>query len=140
MTDIHTDLPSGEELETAILLVEDDDMVREALLVSLQFMGYTVYDVASGVEALGLAGRMGEKIDLVISDLVMPGMNALELYEALKLVPYNGKMLILTGYPMPQTGMSLAVQPGVRWARKPIQIDELEGLVGQMLGSSSSLV
>jgi YesN/AraC family two-component response regulator len=75
---------------------------------------------------------MSEPIDLVISDLVMPGMNAMELYESLKVRAYTGKMLIITGYPMPYAGQSLVSVPGVAWAHKPISVEELRLLLAQM--------
>ena len=80
-----------------------------------------------------MAAQTAERILLVISDLVLPGMNALQLYEALGLQPGRDKMLIITAYPMPYAGLTMVEKPGVQWARKPIRFDELERLVPQML-------
>ena len=129
------DSGSGAATGGIILLVEDNDVLRQVLAESLQMMSYTVYDAPNGELALALVDRIKEQIALVISDLVMPGMNALELYEALGLTQDDGKMLIITGYPMPNTGMSLVEKPGVRWASKPIGYDELQNLIGQMLAN-----
>lgn len=125
---------AGGASRRAILLVEDNDALREALQYTLERMGHLVHDAPSGPEALEVADKVNiNKLDLVISDLVMPGMNALELYEAMQVASYGGKMLVITGYPMPHTGMTLAERPGVQWAEKPIGVDALRDLVSQML-------
>lgn len=118
---------------STILLVEDNDALREVLKDTLRLLGYNVVAASSGENALEVARQTKERIALVISDLVMPGMNALQLYEALHFQPGRDKMLIITGYPMPHTGVSLVEKPGVRWASKPIGIDELQHVVSHML-------
>ena len=130
----HFETLSRDTAGARILLVEDDVMLREALVDTLQHFGYLVYDAGSGAEALAAARRISTaNIDLVISDLVMPGMNALELYEALQVAAYRGKMLVITGYPMPYAGESLVERPDVQWVSKPIGGDELAQLIRRML-------
>jgi len=133
MPEIQSRHGSGGKTGATILLVEDNADVREALSDALQFIGHKVYDAANGVEALAMVDRIKEAIGLVISDLVMPGMNALELYDALQLRSYSGGMLVITGYPMPHAGMTLVERPGVAWAHKPITYEELRLLLAQML-------
>jgi DNA-binding NtrC family response regulator len=119
-----------------ILLVERDQGLREALAESLRVVGYRPLVTDSPSEALRLARDRGaQPAALVINDLVMPGMNALEFYEALHMAEEGGKMLIITAYPMPQTGAALLQRPGVRWARKPIGLKTLQDLVGEMIGA-----
>lgn len=116
-----------------IVLIEENESLRGALSETLRQMGYCVHEAAGGGEALALAGRIAGSIDLVISDLVMPDMNAMELYSGLQEHAYSGKMLIITRYPMPHTGMSLAALPNVIWAKKPIGKEELRLILAQML-------
>lgn len=116
-----------------ILLVEDNAGLREALTETLTHIGFTVHPAESGADALRLAEQMEDPIDLVISDLVMPGMNAMELYDALQTRQYTGKMLIITGYPMPHTATSLVSRPNVAWAHKPIGIPELQLILAQLM-------
>jgi DNA-binding NtrC family response regulator len=127
--------PHGPQANGArILLVERDQGLREALAESLRVVGYCPLITASPSGALRLARERGaQPAALLINDLVMPGMNALELYEALHMAEEGGKMLIITAYPMPQTGAALLTKPGVRWARKPIGLKSLQDLVGEML-------
>lgn len=119
-----------------ILLVEQDQGLREALAEALRVVGYPALAIGSPLEALRRARARGaQPAALVINDLIMPGMNALELYEALGIAENGGKMLIITAYPMPQTGAALVQMPGVRWARKPIGLKTLQDLVQEMIGA-----
>lgn len=119
-----------------ILVVEDDAAVRMALKESLEFLGYTVLDAAHGPQALTLLREQEEPVDLVISDLVMPHMNALQLYEELLVLQKDVKILIVTGYPMPHTGQSLVERPGVTWTTKPISLERLQRFVETMTNAA----
>src|SRR5689334_19108757 len=68
-----------------ILLVEDEDMVRRPVGIYLRKLGYHVIEAANGHQALALWQEHGEKIDLLLTDMFMPGgMSGLELAERLK--------------------------------------------------------
>ena len=121
-----------------ILIVEDNQELREALIETLQVMGYEVHAAASGREGISLARQLNGPIDLLISDLVTPGMNALELHDAMQQLAYNGKMLIITAYPMPHAGASLLSRPNVTWAHKPIGLHELQLILAQLTATRPS--
>ncbi len=74
-----------------------------------------------------------DSFDLVINELVMSGMNALEFYEALEQAQGGVSMLIVTGYPMPFSGQAIADRPGVSWVQKPIRFQELGTLARELL-------
>jgi len=112
-----------------ILLVEDNDAVRKAYKDALELLGHEVRDAANGHDALLLIQGLRKKLDLIISDLVMPKMNALQLHDALEQRQEGVRMLIITGYPMPSAGETLARRPKVNWAHKPMGLDELRELV-----------
>lgn len=135
MNNVGSSRAHGGDAAATILLVEDNDQLRQALADAIEGLGYRVFTAADALEALGVARGLEIRIDLVVSDLVMPGMNALELYEALRERSYGGKMLIVTGYAMPHTGMSLAEKPGVAWTNKPVRIEQLRLLLAQLLES-----
>ena len=115
-----------------ILLVEDDNSVREAYKIVLELHDYDVHEARNGRDALELVDSWEAKVDLVISDLVMPYMNGFELYEALESVQEDVRMLIITGYPMPGAGKTLVERPGVRWVQKPIHLVQLTTLVREL--------
>jgi PAS domain S-box-containing protein len=89
----------GEPGGTArILLVEDEPAVREAAREILTAYGYTILPAASAADALGILAAAGEQIDLLLTDLVMPHMNGLELARRVRALNANIKVLYTTGY------------------------------------------
>ena len=81
-----------------ILLVEDEASVREYVTNILSKKGYDVYESRDGDEALQKARELGGRLDLVISDIVMPKINGPELLEELSEINPAVKMLFITGY------------------------------------------
>jgi two-component system cell cycle sensor histidine kinase/response regulator CckA len=82
-----------------VLLVEDTDMVRTLVASTLELYGYTVLAAAGAAEALEIAGNQPGGIDLLMTDVVMPGMNGRELAEQLVAKYPNVKVLFTSGYP-----------------------------------------
>ncbi len=91
-------LPSLRGNET-ILLVEDTDLVRSLVTSTLESYGYTVLAAASGAHALRIAEQTDARIDLVMTDVVMPGMNGRELADRLVATCHGLKVLFTSGYP-----------------------------------------
>jgi CheY-like chemotaxis protein len=91
------ELPAARGTET-ILLVEDAEVVRRALAAALAEYGYRVLEAADGPQALRLAKRHPGQIDLVLTDLVLPGMNGRELAWRLDPSHAGTPVLYVTGY------------------------------------------
>jgi CheY-like chemotaxis protein len=89
-------LPAGTE---TVLVVEDNDVLRDLTTRTLRSGGYTVLDAAGGEEALELAGRHEGFIDLLVSDVVMPGMSGRALADGLARERPGLKVLFVSGYP-----------------------------------------
>jgi two-component system, cell cycle sensor histidine kinase and response regulator CckA len=88
-------LPRGAE---TVLLVEDDDNVRNLDQIILGRLGYSVMAANGGSEALSLAADLHEPIQLLMTDVVMPGMNGRELAERLVAIHPETKVLYTSGY------------------------------------------
>ncbi|UCF39566.1 MAG: PAS domain S-box protein [Gemmatimonadota bacterium] len=88
-------LPRGTE---TILLVEDEQRLRITGKRILERFGYTVLAASDGLEALELMDAASCKVDIVVSDIVMPNMNGYELRDALRLTGNRAKFLFTTGY------------------------------------------
>src|SRR5207249_11793621 len=81
-----------------LLLVEDEDAVRESEREFLQHCGYTVLSARSGPEALECARQCQKEIQLLLTDVVMPKMNGRELAEHLERERLGIKVLYVSGY------------------------------------------
>ena len=81
-----------------ILIVEDEEKIRGMVRKFLEMRGYTVFEAAGGHEALRLAQDRKKPFDLLVTDLVMPEMNGLELSSRLKSASPSTKILYMTGY------------------------------------------
>ncbi len=116
-----------------ILLVEDDEASREALVEILGSVNYQVLAAANGQEALSLFEKKQGKIDLVISDMVMPVMDGASLYSALKERTSDIKMIIITGYPLERGGKEFLKQGVVAYIQKPLQVETVISVVRDAL-------
>ena len=90
-----TDLPGGTE---TVLFVEDEPTVREAAIDILDFLGYRVLQAPNGIEALAIAEEHGGAIDLLLTDVVMPGMTGHDLAKRLLKRNPTLKVLFSSGY------------------------------------------
>jgi CheY-like chemotaxis protein len=104
-----------------ILLVDDDDAVRRVTARYLALLGYTVVEAADATRALAAAeGR----VDVVLSDIGLPGMPGPALLEALRSRRPTLRAVLMTGFSMEALHPE-AWPPGTRLLSKPFTIDEL---------------
>jgi two-component system cell cycle sensor histidine kinase/response regulator CckA len=82
-----------------ILLVEDEPAVRTLFVRALSREGYEIHEARNGREAVELFDRIGEKIDLLVTDLRMPLMGGIELAQRLRTRQPAMKLLCVSGYP-----------------------------------------
>ncbi len=111
-----------------ILIVDDEDNIREMLSRHFRFLGYDVEEAANGQEALQ---RMAEKrFDVVISDISMPKMTGIELLEVIKREYPMTHFIIITGYVTMENVMACMRQGADTCIFKPIEdMTELEEAV-----------
>lgn len=92
---MQTEILSGTE---AVLVVEDEPSLRRLISVSLGKRGYTVLTAEDGAEAIRILENDPSEIDLVVSDIMMPRLNGLELREKAILVRQDLRFLFISGY------------------------------------------
>lgn len=81
-----------------VLIVEDNDNLRNLLQRTLEGVGFSVFPAADGVEALRWSERHEGTINIVVSDIVMPGLNGLELSKLIRAARPETKFLFITGF------------------------------------------
>jgi len=118
-----------------VLLVEDEESVRQLVRETLQSRGYTVIEAGDGERALAIASTQNA-IQLMITDVVMPGINGQDLAkEILKTHPAT-KVLFLSGY-AEDTIRQQALPPGTAFLQKPFTLQTLLRKTREVLGDSS---
>ncbi len=127
--------PKARDLSGAgrILFVEDEDAVRGVAARLLRARGYEVIEAADGEEALALAEQNAGTIDLLISDVIMPGLDGPSLLK--KARPYLGSapVMFISGYAEAEFSDILEGEAGVTFLPKPIDIKSLAERVKQQL-------
>ncbi len=118
-----------------VLVVDDDEGVREFLVDVLESDGHRVYDARDGAEALALFGD-GEPFDVILTDLRMPGMSGLELLErAVRLDP-NAHVVMLTAYGSVENAVAAMRAGAFDYLQKPVESPEaLRRVVRRAAGS-----
>lgn len=130
-----TPAPGGCE---TILLVEDEESVRDVALMILEELGYNVIEAANGKEALALAENEKGQIDLLMTDIVMPGMNGRELAEKILKAHPEIKVLYTSGYTENVIVSHGVIEDNINFIGKPYTLQSLGLKIREVLGPSGS--
>jgi two-component system, cell cycle sensor histidine kinase and response regulator CckA len=130
-------LTSPEIATTHILLVEDDMSVRSVFAKGLRAKGFHVTDVGAGEAALGLLRDEATAVDLLITDVVMPGMNGRELSERAAQLRPNLRVLFVSGYADDEILRRGLLYGELDVLAKPFSLDELSEKITQLLNTTS---
>lgn len=123
-------IPGGQIVRnsTLILLVDDDDTVRETSADMLQELGYEVMQASSGAEALELLDTH-QTVDVMVTDIRMPGMSGIELSEVASNRFDKLKIIFISGYYRPQVIKR-------RFLQKPFRTRDLDNAIRAELALS----
>jgi two-component system, cell cycle sensor histidine kinase and response regulator CckA len=126
--------PSPTGVET-VLVVEDEPTVRRLAVLGLRAHGYAVLEAADGAEAIEAATRVGTTIDVIVSDVMMPGMSGPELLNRLSTIAPQARAMLMSGHAestvlSPQTALRYAFLP------KPFTPERLARKVREVLDAS----
>lgn len=121
-----------------ILLVEDDDAVRAVTRRALTRFGYSVLPACGGDEALALAREFPDEIDLLLTDIMMPGKNGVEVAEEVVEVRPDIRVFYMSGYADQDLVRQGLLKPGTRFLQKPFTPQELAERVREILGPPES--
>ena len=119
-----------------ILLAEDDTAMRAYLVRALQRSGYAVHDVDRGTAALAKIER-GEQFDLLLTDIVMPEMDGIELAQKATVIAPNMRVMFITGF----AAVSLRAGeelPQAKVLSKPFHLRDLVMEVDRMFAGANA--
>jgi two-component system cell cycle sensor histidine kinase/response regulator CckA len=117
-----------------VLLVEDEDSVRQLVRETLESRGYRVLEAENGNAGLALAASHADTIHLVITDVVMPGLSGHELVQQLVAVRPSIKTLYLSGYAQDAFPTPLTTDSQKTFLQKPFTLQSLARKVREILG------
>ena len=120
-----------------ILVVEDESTVREALVETLQVLGYSTLTAIEGNDALATLADQGDRIDLVLSDLVMPELDGKELLREMEVRGFNIPCIILSGHPITDDVDREDFKALNGWVLKPPDVQKLARTISSVLHSDS---
>jgi len=122
-----------------ILLVEDEAMVRTLTERMLRNSGYKVISAGNGSEAVQVLESHPEQIHLLLSDVIMPGLNGKDLYERLRKIRPNLKVLFTSGYSDNVIAPDGVLDPNVAYLAKPFSRDVLVAKVREVLSNVAEI-
>lgn len=114
-----------------ILVVDDEQVIRESLKRILERAGYQVAVSGSGYNAMELVQK--QDIDLVLTDLKMPGMEGLEVLKSIKVLQPDVPVVIITGYATVETAVEAIKSGAYDYLSKPFTPDQVKDLVSKAL-------
>jgi CheY-like chemotaxis protein len=133
--EVSDDLIKG---EGTILLVDDEDVIIDVGKESLEILGYDVLTARSGQEAVETFKTRNGKVDLVILDMIMPGMNGMETFDVLKSMNPNIKVLLSSGYSAESQSAKIMEQGCSGFIQKPYSLTDLSRKVKEVINKKIS--
>jgi CheY-like chemotaxis protein len=116
-----------------ILLIDDEQMILDVGVELLEELGYTVKSAMSGQEAIDLLKKEGGKIDLIIMDMIMPGMGGGETFDRLKAIDPDIKVLLSSGYSINGQATKILRRGCDGFIQKPFNMNQLAEKVQRIL-------
>ncbi len=123
-----------EKLTGRVCVVDDNARARQSMADVLKAAGHDVFTCSSGREALQLLDK--ESLDIVVTDLQMPGMTGLELIRALEARKFDGQVVMVTAFATVEAAVDAMRHGAFDFIEKPFDAEQLEQLVGRALRQS----
>jgi PAS domain S-box-containing protein len=118
-----------------ILLVDDQESVREVAKDMLEALGYEVITAADGLEGISRYRDLWREIDLVVLDMVMPNMSGGDCFRRMKEINPKARVVLSSGYSMDGTIQDVMKEGILAFIQKPFRMEELSRVVGTAVGT-----
>ncbi len=126
----HTEFIRGNE---TIMVIDDEDDVREMTKNQLEDLGYKVILAADGVEAVDVYTDKKNEIDLVLMDMIMPNMGGEETYQKLSEINSEVKVLIMSGFSQDRKATEMLKKGAIGFLQKPFEMQNLLKTISKAL-------
>ena len=130
-----TGLPRADRGQETILLVEDETNLRRLARQYLETQGYKILEAEDGAAALQIVDGYAGAIDLLLTDIIMPGVNGRELAEHVTQLLPNVRVLYMSGYTENAVGHDGTLDAGINLLQKPFSLPALKDRVREVLDS-----
>lgn len=117
-----------------ILLIDDEEIVRDVGGELLTLLGFPAVTAASGEAALEVLTQGADQVTLVILDMVMPQMSGAEIFAALRRIKPDLKVLLSSGYGLDEQIQRLLDAGAAGFIQKPFNMKELSDSIARILG------
>lgn len=129
-------LPRGDE---TVLVVDDESSLRDLITAILQPLGYTILEAGSGAEAIQKSDSFAGRIDILLTDVIMPGMNGKELAKTIAARRPETKIIYMSGYTDNAIAHHGVLDQGIVLLEKPITADKLTNILGATRSSAPAI-
>jgi CheY-like chemotaxis protein len=130
--------PEHQAPAITVLLVDDEEMIRTIGMQMLERLGYNALTAGSGPAAIEIFKQNPAAVQVVVLDMVMPGMNGGETYARLKQIRENVKVILSTGYTRDGQAEDILSKGCDGFIQKPFRLEELDRAIQTLLLSSSA--
>jgi PAS domain S-box-containing protein len=130
----HRDSPPSAQDGEVVLVVEDEPVVRGLILEVLDELGYHAIEAADGPSGLAIL-QSGRRIDLLVTDIGLPGLNGRQVADGGRASRPDLKVLFMTGYAENAAMASGFLEPGMAMITKPFAMDVLAGRIREIIGT-----
>ena len=117
-----------------ILLIDDQDTVRDVCSAMLSTLGYMVSTAADGREGVEYYRRFGKDVDLVIIDMIMPVLGGRDCFREIKAMNPDVRAILSTGFSLDGTVQEIMDEGIIGFIQKPYRLDELSNVVSKAIG------
>ncbi|PKM51340.1 MAG: hypothetical protein CVV02_06970 [Firmicutes bacterium HGW-Firmicutes-7] len=122
------------QLKKKILVIDDEDVIRELMGEILDMLGFVPILCGSPVEAIQLFSDLHNEISLVFMDMMMPEISGRQLYHEFVKIDANKKVIVLSGYSMEHETKKLMEDGITAFIQKPVSIKELSKIINENIG------
>ena len=115
----------------AVLVVEDEEVLRNAVAALLRKRGFVVIEASDGTSAIGLLRERKSEIDAILLDVTLPGVSSREVFEEARLLRPATTVVLTSAHSKETVDATFAGLTIERFIRKPFQMDDLMGMLGE---------